>query len=646
MRMTLTSIKTILAAFCMAATCAAALEPGDADVLAARDAAQRGQWKVVDGYRARLAGHPLESYPAYWMLAGSVDRADPKDVQAFLDRYPGTPLAESLRREWLRALGAGGTWDLFRAEYPKLIADDVDILCYSFQERRARADAEVSAEAHALFVSGRETTSACDPVFAALVAEKSISEAEVWARLRVLLAAGNVKEAKRLVALLPARGGVNEKALDRAARDPAKFLAHEKPRTRGDVEVALFAVEKIAGKKPDDAAERLAALAPRLDAAGVRFAWGQLAWQAAMSHDPRALEWYAAAEGTPLTDSQVAWKARAAMRAGDWKMVLASIQALPPEVARDRTWRYWRARALRSLGEKQAADGLLKTLVEQQDFYGVLAAEELGVAREPDWNGWHPAPDDLERTRSVDGIRRALALYRIGLDNEATREWLWAIRGFDDRQLLAAAEVARQAGVLDRAINTADKTMQVHDLAQRFPTPHREALEAAAKQWDLDAALVYGIIRQESRFVAEARSRVGATGLMQLMPSTARWIARQIPVQPFRTQMLVHPDLNVQMGSYYFRRVLTALGEPLLATAAYNAGPGRANKWRDDRALEGAIYAETIPFNETRDYVKKVFTNAWFYRHRLTGKLASLRELLGTVPGRSAAEDAVVANVP
>ena len=645
--MTLTSIKMIFSAICAAAaTCALALEPGDADVLAARDAAQRGQWKLVEGYRARLAGHPLEAYPSYWILAGSVDRADPRDVRAFLDHYPGTPLAETLRREWLRALGAAGSWDAFAAEYPKLLGDDVEITCYWFQGRRAHGDLEVAGEAHALFVSGRETASACDPVFAALVADKSISEAEVWTRLRVLLAAANVKEAKRTAALLPARGVLNEKALDRAAKDPARFLAHDKPRTRGDVEIALFAVEKLAAKKPDDAAERLAALASRLDAAGLRFAWGQLAWQAAMAHDPRALEWYAAADGTSLTDSQVAWKARAAMRAGDWKQVLAAIQALPPEVARDRTWRYWRARALRSLGEKQAAEGLLKTLVEQQDFYGVLAAEELGATREPDWNGWHPAAEDLERVRSVDGIRRALALYRIGLDNEATREWLWAIRGFDDRQLLSAAEVARQAGVLDRAINTADKTLQVHDLAQRFPTPHREALESAAKQWDLDAALVYAIIRQESRFVAEARSRMGATGLMQLMPSTARWIARQIPVQPFRTQMLVHPELNVQMGSYYFRRVLTALGEPLLATAAYNAGPGRANRWRDDAPLEGAIYAETIPFNETREYVKKVFTNAWFYRHRLTGKLASLRELLGTVPGRGAAETAVVANIP
>jgi len=145
----------------------------------------------------------------------------------------------------------------------------------------------------------------------------------------------------------------------------------------------------------------------------------------------------------------------------------------------------------------------------------------------------------------------------------------------------------------------------------------------------------------------EARSRVGATGLMQLMPATAKWVARQIPVQPYNPTMLRQPEVNIQMGAYYFRRVLDDLGHPMLAVAAYNAGPGRARRWRDERALEGAIYAETIPFSETRDYVKKVLANEWFYRHRLTGKPASMRALVGVIPGRSQdPAGAVASNIP
>src|SRR5450631_625619 len=651
--MALTCIKRVRNAVCVGLVALApalthADTPGDADVLAARDAALRGQWKQVEIYRARLAGHILEAYPAYWLLAGNIERSDPREVQAFLTRYADSPLSEGLRRDWLRALGAAGSWELFRAEYPRMLGDDVEVACYSFQERLAQGDAEAIAEARALFISARETSAACDPVFAAAVAANAISEADAWDRVRRLLSSGNMREAKRAGALLPYRVSIVDKALDGVARDAGRFLAHEKlgkNPNRASQETLVFAIERLARNKPEEAAERLAAIAPRLTADAAAYAWGQVAWQAALAHQPRALEWYALARSTPLTDTQIAWKARAALRAAAWKEVLASIQVLSPTEAREPTWRYWRARALRSLGAPEAADALLKGLAGQQNFYGLIAADELGIAATPDWNGWRASAADLDRMRGIDAIQRSLALYRLGMDNEALREWQWAIRGLDDRSLLAAAELARLANEPDRAINTADRTLQIHDFAQRFPIPHREALGAAARQWDLDEAIVYGIVRQESRFMPEARSPVGARGLMQLMPSTARWVARQIAITPYRPEMLVRPDVNARMGSYYFRRVLDDLGHPILATAAYNAGPGRARRWRDERPLEGAIYVETIPFSETRDYVKKVFTNAWFYRHRLTGKAASMRELLGTVPGR-AGEPAVAANIP
>jgi len=650
--MALTCIKMAVTTLCAAIGTASPLasfaQGSDSDVLAAKEAAQRGQWKVVEAYRARLSGHILEAYPSYWMLAGSVDRADPRDVRAFLDRYPSSPLSESLRREWLRALGASGTWDVFRSEYPKVVGDDVEIACYSFQERLARSDPEVMDEARALFVSGRESAAACEPVFAALAAAKRINEADEWERIRALLAEGIVKEARRVNLLLPASAAVNDKQLERAAKDPASFLAKEKLGhgvPRAQQELLVFAVERLARNKPEEAADRLNVLTPRLEPKAVRHAWGQVAWWGAMNHSPRALEWYSQVGTTALTDTQIAWRARAALRAADWKEVLASIQALSPEQQREPNWRYWRARALRALGQREAADLLMRSIAGQQSFYGILAAEELGTAAAPEWNGYRPAQADLDRVRSLEGIQRALALYRLNLDNEAFREWIWAIRGFDDRDLLAAAELARQANETERAINTADRTMQVHDFAQRFPTPYRDELVAAARQWSLDEAIVFGLVRQESRFMTDARSRVGAAGLMQIMPATARWIARQMSIRPFKPDMLLRADMNAQMGSYYFSRVLGDLGHPLLATTAYNAGPGRARRWRDENALEGAIYTETIPFNETRDYVKKVFTNAWYYHHRLTGKTANLHEMLGQVRGRSG-DTSVAAVIP
>ncbi|HZZ91573.1 MAG TPA: transglycosylase SLT domain-containing protein [Usitatibacter sp.] len=619
----------------------------DADVLAAKEALQKGNWKALDALRPRFAGDILEAYPTYWLLSGTLDRADPAQVRAFLDKYPASPLAESLRREWLRALGAAGSWEIFRAEFPKVSGEDVEISCYALQERQLRNDGEVTGEARALFVSARETPSACDPLFASLVATGAVTEAQVWQRVRKLLAINAVKDVKRTLALMPRRQAIPDKLLDRIQADPMHFLAHEKAAvlTRSQSELVLYALERLARSREDDAADRLEAFAARLGD-DAPYAWAQVAWQAALNHNPRALEWYAKAADAPLTDSQVEWKARAAMRAGQWKAVLAAIQALPPEVAREPSWRYWRARSLRELGEKEACDGLLRSLAGQPTFYGLLASEELGQPYVPEWNGFHPQQADLERVRAVAGVQRALALYRAGLDNEGVREWLWAIRGFDDRDLLAAAEVARLANVADRAINTANRTVQLHDFAQRYPMPHREALASASRQWAMDEAIVYAIIRQESRFMPDARSRAGAAGLMQLMPATARWVARQMPMHPFHVDMLLNPEVNIAMGTYYFRRVLDALAHPILATAAYNAGPTRARRWRDDKPLEGAIYAETIPFNETREYVKQVFTNAYFYTNRLTGKPANLHQLLGTVPGRESDTSSFAANIP
>ena len=629
---------------------AAARADAEAELVAARDAAQRGNPQPLEKWRAAYPGHPLDAYPAFWLLSGSLQRADPAEVRAFLKRHADSPLAETLRREWLKVLGASASWELFRAEHPQLHADDMDVTCYALQERLARGEAEAGAEALALFHSEREAPAACDPVFAALAAAKRLPHDVVWERMRRLLAANQVREAKRLNALLPRSQAFNERSLDRAAADPSHHLARERSSLMAHAprELALFALVRLARSKPEEAAERLLLLTPRLGSRAAEYAWGQLAWQAAMAHHPRALDYYAMAKDTPLTDTQVAWKARAAMRAGDWKAVLAAIQSLSPMEAREPTWRYWRARALRQLGEADASAALLKGLARETHFYGLLAAEETNATVPPEWDGARPAAADLERMRAVPGIQRALALYRMGFDNEALREWIWALRGRDDRDLLAAAEVARLANEPDRAINTADRTLQLHDFAQRYPIPHREALTASARQWDLDEAMMYSIIRQESRFMPEARSRVGAMGLMQLMPATARWVAKQIPVQPYSPDMLARPEVNIRMGTYYFRRVLDELGHPILATAAYNAGPGRARRWRDERPLEGAIYAETIPFSETRDYVKKVFANAWYYRHRLTGQPASMKQLLGLVPGRSADPPgtAIASNLP
>jgi soluble lytic murein transglycosylase len=242
---------------------------------------------------------------------------------------------------------------------------------------------------------------------------------------------------------------------------------------------------------------------------------------------------------------------------------------------------------------------------------------------------------------SAPGIQRALRFYQLGLRYEGALEWRWSTRAFDDRQLLAAAEVARRAGWYERAIDSAERTQQLHDFSLRFPTPYREVVNGYSRNLDLDEAWVYGLVRQESRFVVDARSSAGAQGLMQLMPATARQVARRLGIPGFGGQQHVTSvETNINLGTYHLRQLLDGLdNQTMLASAAYNAGAGRARDWRAERPLEGAIYAESIPFSETRDYVRKVMNNTMFYAHQFGNQYVSLKQRLGVVAPRMPANE-------
>ncbi len=245
-----------------------------------------------------------------------------------------------------------------------------------------------------------------------------------------------------------------------------------------------------------------------------------------------------------------------------------------------------------------------------------------------------PTKAELAEATARGGLKRALALYRLGLRNEATTEWMWTIRTMDDRSLLAAAELARRNGIWDRAINTADKTVALHDFTMRYPAPYGDVLAEQSRVRKLDQPWVLGLVRQESRFIADAKSPAGATGLMQLLPSTARWVAGKIGMKGFHPSRVAQPRVNVALGTFYLRHVLGGFdGNPVLAAAAYNAGPGRARRWCDAKPLEGAIYVETIPFEETRQYVKKVMANTVYYDALSGGERRSLKSRLGTIAG-------------
>src|SRR3546814_607765 len=301
---------------------------------------------------------------------------------------------------------------------------------------------------------------------------------------------------------------------------------------------------------------------------------------------------------------------------------------------RSPVWVYWYGRALEADGDKTLARKYFKSIENELSFYGQLANEELGrkLVIPPE-----PAPvtqAELAAARADPGLERAIALFDLGWRHEAVPEWNFSLRGMSDRQLLAAAELARRNEIFDRVVNTSLRTKHLVDFKQRFIAPFEGQVAEKAKLIDLDVAWVYGLIRQESRFITNARSHVGASGLMQLMPATARWVAKKIGMTDFTQSSVNDFDTNTILGTNYLNMVLQKLdGSELLATAGYNAGPRRPMKWRSRLLgpVAGAVFAETIPFTETRLYVKRVMSNATYYAIMFSGKPHSLKARLGTV---------------
>lgn len=604
--------------------------------LAARDAYVAQDLNRLDALVPELHGHPLEMYVSYWQLSARIKDADPQTVRAYLTQYTDTPLADRLRSEWLKELGRAGQWDIFNQEYPKLVNADAELQCHALQARLARDDTEALREARPLWFTGKTQPESCAPVFERMMASGRLSLNDMWERMRLILDAGNLALARQLN-LLPTSGQMfKQKTLDSAANDPQRYLSHNKLNleTRAGRELAYFALTRIARTDSAKAASLFEGLASRVPAADRSYVWGQIAYRGAQNHEPGALGWYAKADPATLTDAQFGWQVRAALRAQDWPTVISAIQHMSESEQRESSWRYWKARALKAQDNVQEANELLLPLSRESHFYGLLAAEELG----PTWSYpgvlWKPDASEVAAIQQIPGIQRALYLNKLQMPDEARREWFMATQGFDDRKLLSAAEVASRAGWIDRAINTAERTRELHDYSLRFPTPFRDALAANAKSQQLDVAWVYGLIRQESRFMTEARSSTGALGLMQIMPATARWIATKLGMKQLRSPEITEVETNLALGTFYLRTVLDNLGNPVLATAGYNAGPGRARRWRANGPMEGAIYAESIPFQETRDYVKKVMTNATVYATQLGLKRQSLKERMGIIPGR------------
>lgn len=663
-------LRTILASLAVAlAACSNAqqtTQPRDEVILEMQRAFARGDRARLAQLLPQAQGHALEPWAAYWELRTRLDTAPAAEIQQFFARFPGTYQEDRLRNDWLQLLGQRREWDTFAQEYPKFrMKDDREVRCYALLVQALRDPATlpaVSDDIRRNWLAQRDADDGCTLAAASVYgkAGSKLDAGDVWRKARQSV------EANRPRAAAAALEIVKPEALPLLAElnaSPTKFLASKvfaASRTRR--EMVGLALIKLATSDVDGAATQLEnKWGPQVHPEERDWIWGVIGRQAAQRLMPEANGWFSKVERDKhLSDELLGWKVRAALRAPkgtDWKNVQEAVDAMSDEAKADSTWTYWKARSLLagrqpSEAHRAEAEKLLTSIASPKGFYEQLALEELGqkitVPAKP-----APLTDEERKSaRQEAGLNRALYAVAIGLRAEGNREWNYTTNlhrpgGFNDRELLAAAQFACEREVWDRCINTSERTKAEFDFEQRFPTPFRESVVRRAREINLDPAYVYGLIRQESRFVMDARSHVGASGLMQVMPATARWTARKLGMDGFTTAQLNERDTNIAIGTGYLKLVLDDFGGSMpMAAAAYNAGPSRPRAWRNGPVMEGAAWAENVPFQETRDYVKKVLANTTFYAAMLTGQPQSLKARLGTIGPRDAAQPAPNGDLP
>jgi len=377
--------------------------------------------------------------------------------------------------------------------------------------------------------------------------------------------------------------------------------------------------------------------AGELSKSSEQWLWAHIGYRAGLVWDRKALSYFKRSNPEIMSHEQQEWKVRAALLLEDWNAVYQATNEMDPGLKEDKAWVYWRGRALAESGKVVEARQEWIKASSPFSFYGKLAHEELGdtvtapkrpellTATELDWAKKHP------------GLNRALALYDAGLRTEGFWEFNLQVAQMNDRQLLAAATWAERNQLYDRAIAAADRTESEHDLGLRYLTPFRSNMQAKTREIGVDESWVYGLIRQESRFVTIARSGVGASGLMQVMPATAKYVARKIGMSNFKPADITEIETNLTLGTSYLKMVFEQHDQsPVLASAGYNAGPSRPALWKrrlGDRKIEGAIFAELIPFDETRGYVKNVMSNTVAYSLLLNNASTPLKQRLGIIYG-------------
>ncbi|MCJ8169005.1 transglycosylase SLT domain-containing protein [Atopomonas sediminilitoris] len=585
----------------------------------ALNALERGDSAVYLRYQSNLRDYPLRPYLDYQQLTNRLKDASDSEVEAFLLEHGDLPQIAWLKLRWLRQLADRGQWPLFLKYYhPKLNFTELD--CVHAEYLLKTTPSEGKQKAEQLWLVGKSQPNVCDGLFNNLKARGWLGDDLIWQRLRLAGDNGQFglatylskqlnkpEDGLRLVDLAQNPRKLAKPSGLKTAREADAVGLGLRRLARQDPELALSLLNRYEGSLPFSVEEKTAiarsiglTFAKRFDSRGL---------DVMSRFDPQ------------LKDNTVSeWRARLLMRHGRWAELNQLLRQFPQDLAQTPRWRYWYARSLQS-GNPQHPEALLKLgeLAKERDFYGFLSADRVEKPYHLNNKPYPLKAQTISRVRNSAGIRRAMEFHSRGEIINGRREWYHVSTLFDKEELIAQARLGYELEWYFPAIRAISTAQYWDDLEVRFPMPYRSSFVNAARKHGLHPSWVVAVTRQESAFMNDARSGVGAMGLMQLMPATAKETAQRygIPLSNVRNAYL--PETNIQLGSAYLHQVLNQFkGNRVLASAAYNAGPGRVRQWlRGAEKLSFDVWVENIPFDETRQYVQNVLTYAVIYGDKL-----------------------------
>jgi soluble lytic murein transglycosylase len=603
---------------------AAGLEYKREIFIQAEEALGKGQRQDYLARKAELGDYPLLPYLTQQDLEERMDPGIAGEVRSFLRDYDGTPPADALRRPWLAQLVKNGQWNRFVEDYR--LQSDENLQCYYGQALlNTGRRSEAMDQAATLWLTGSSRPKSCDPLFEAWITSGGLTRDLTWQRIELAMRRGQTGLARYLKRHLASGDAQWLDYWLRVDRKPTLILERDWSKVTHDRMEAILThgMRKMTRDDATKAAADWDGLRRRngLDRASFAAIENHAVLYMCLRFEPGALARVEAMPEDLRSDSVREWAVRAALREQDWQVALRMLESLTAAQKEESRWRYWKARALQENGRDREAREVFETLAGGQDYFAMLALGHLGWPLVVQHDPLSVSDEAVRRVGKLPALQRAAELFALGRYGPARSEWQQAKSGLDSGEMAAAAAWAHGLGWHDRAIVATAAAGYMKDLELRFPLPHRDIVFAEARAAGLSPALVYGVTRQESLFMSDVGSSAGALGLMQIMPQTGKRIARWHGEKLSHPILLLQPERNIRYGASYLRRQLDDLqNNSFLATAAYNAGQSRVKGWLPSTPMPSDVWVETIPFNETRNYVEKVAAYTAIYETRL-GKL-------------------------